>query len=140
MFLALIFLPVALVVITIGLPVLILLASIGVMCVVAYGNIYTKLSGYTMTSQSSMVTIPHESTSLFNNIERQYYSRPSSPLPSLPEYLTSISSMSHLGFRYKSNIEAPPSPTSSMQDISMNRRHQEYDGDSSNRRRKVRFA
>jgi hypothetical protein len=45
MILALLFLPVALVVITIGLPVLIFLVSVGAMCVLAYEKCFTLTQG-----------------------------------------------------------------------------------------------
>ena len=119
MLLALIFLPVALVVITIGLPVLILAASIGFMGIVAYSHICSRLSGGTITYPSS------SSSTTFNNYNvHQYYYRSASPLR----------------FRYtgKSDLVAPPSPTSATHDIN---RNQEYDCDSTlSRRRRVRFA
>jgi hypothetical protein len=116
MLLALIFLPVALVVITIGLPVLILAASIGFMGMVAYSHICSRLSGGTSSSTT------------FNNYNvHQYYCRSASPLR----------------FRYtgKSDLVSPPSPTLATHDIYFDARNQEYDCDSTlSRRRRVRFA
>jgi hypothetical protein len=149
MLLALLFLPVALVVITIGLPILILIASMGVMGIVMYSHICTKLSGCTTTNQSSSSTsvrivMPPTLRNSYRYNDHQYYSRTSSPPPSpcmmVPEYRMS-SSLSPLRFRYKSNAASPPSPTSSMHDINVDGRNQQYDRDSQlNRRRRVRFA
>ena len=146
MLLALIFLPVALVVITVGLPLLILIASIGIMGLVVYSHICTKISGCTITNQSSSSTsfslrieLPPTSINSYRYNGHHYYSRTPSPPPSqsmiVPEYRTS-SSLSPLRFRYKSNIASPPSPTSSMHNI-----HVDSESDTQmKRRRRVRFA
>ena len=152
MLLALIFLPVALVVITIGLPILILIASMGVMGIVVYNQICTKLSGFTVstipTNQSSSSSVsslrivlpPLMSRTTYRyHDDQDYYSRSSSPPPSpgmmRMEYQMSSSSLSPLQFRYKSNTEAPPSPTSSMHEINLDGSNSQ-----SSRRRRVRFA
>lgn len=54
MILALLFLPVALVVITIGLPVLIFLISVGAMCVVAYEKCFAMTQGSLPPMEVSM--------------------------------------------------------------------------------------
>ena len=153
MLLALIFLPVALVVITIGLPVLILIASMGVMGIVVYNQICTKLSGFTVstitTNQSSSSSVsslrivlpPLMSRTTYRyHDDQNYYSRSSSPPPSpgmmrMEYQMSSSSSLSPLQFRYKSNMEAPPSPTSSMHEINLDGRNSQL-----SRRRRVRFA
>ena len=146
MLLALIFLPAALVVITIGLPVLILIASIGVMGIVIYSNICAKLSGCTISDQSSslLIVLPPTSRVSYRYNEHKYDSRTSSPPPSssmmIPEYRMS-SSLSPLRFRFKCNVAAPPSPTSSMHVINVDGSNQAYDCETQlNRRRRVRFA
>ena len=156
MLLAILFLPVALVVITIGLPVLILIASMGVMGIVVYSHICTKLSGCTkatitnLSSPTSLrIVLPTTTSYRYHNDHSYYYDSrtilsppPSSSCMMLPEYRMSTSVVSPLRFRYKSNMaSAPPSPTSSMHDINKDRRNQEYDRDAQfNRRRRVRFA
>jgi hypothetical protein len=149
MLLALTFLPAALVVITIGLPVLILLASIGAMGFVIYSNICTLLSGGTQTRPSSFLFVSPASTPLYHSSVHHYYSGPRSPIPSsqrtgmkLPKYRTSSSSSSSspLRFRAESGMETPPSPTSSIHDINVDERHRKYDSNSlSNRQHRVRF-
>ena len=151
MLLALIFLPVALVVITIGLPILILIASMGVMGIVVYNQICTKLSGFTVSTVSTNQSLSSVSslrivlpplmsrTTYRYHDDQDYYSRSSSPPPSPAmmrmEYQMSSSSLSPLQFRYKSNMEAPPSPTSSMHEINLDGRNSQL-----SRRRRVRFA
>lgn len=151
MLLALIFLPVALVVITIGLPILILIASMGVMGIVVYNQICTKLSGFTVSTVSTNQSLSSVSslrivlpplmsrTTYRYHDDQDYYSRSSSPPPSpgmmRMEYQMSSSSLSPLQFRYKSNMEAPPSPTSSMHEINLDGRNSQL-----SRRRRVRFA
>ena len=90
MILALIFLPVALIVITIGLPVLILLISIGAMCITAYQKICT-------VTNISMDLNNQSSNTLFYGVIPQR-TRSESPPPALtasgiPELRLSPSSL-----------------------------------------------
>jgi hypothetical protein len=140
MFLALIFLPVALVMITVGLPLLILVVSIGVVGVVMYQNICTKLSGKTL-AQSSIYETSYQYDYNYNHGLRSRSLSPTPILALVSGYpLSSSLSFSQQRYQY-SESETPPSPRSSMHDIGIDDLHREKKiGVAQRGRKTVRFA
>jgi hypothetical protein len=104
MILALFFLPVALVVITIGLPVLIFLVSVGAMCIVAYQQFRT------WTTFSITEGPPHSSESSNRFYEYDGQSRSISPPPTfatIPELRLSPSLSYHPKYTCTSTLKSP---------------------------------